>query len=113
LASYFEEWFSATGVEIVLSSDEVAKVIQADFEDEGEGANTNAEVATLPPLSEAELQKWWADKSNVRDSLTKDELLTLVRAKFSDKHISRERFRDLAGVRKRGPRGLAAKLPRK
>lgn len=105
--SYYEEWFSATGIEIVLSSDEMAKVIQADLEDEGEASNTNAEVATLPPLSNAELQKWWAEKSKVRDSLTKEELLTLVRAKFPDKHISRERVRDLAGARKRGPKGFS------
>jgi len=106
LASYYEEWFSATGIEIILSSDEMAKVMEADLEGEDEASNTLAEVETLPPLSEAELQKWWASKSKVRDSLTKDELLTLARAKFPDKHISRERVRDLAGARKRGPKGI-------
>jgi len=107
LASYYEEWFSATGIEIILSSDEMAKVMEADLEGENEASNTLAEVETLPPLSEAELQKWWADKSKVRESLTKEELLTLVRAKFPDNHISRERVRDLAGARKRGPKGFS------
>lgn len=104
--SYYEEWFSATGIEIVLSSNELTKLLQPGLQDENEAANTLPEVETHTPLSEADLQKWWAGKSKVRDSLTKDELLALVRAKFPDKHISRERIRDLAGARKRGPKGF-------
>lgn len=57
-----------------------------------------------PPLSEADLQKWWGKRESVRDSLSQDELLTLIRAAYPDNQISRERIRALTGERKRGPR---------
>ncbi|QNO27641.1 hypothetical protein EEB18_001190 [Sphingopyxis sp. OPL5] len=57
-----------------------------------------------PPLSEAELQKWWTKRATIRDSLTQDELLALIRVAYPDKHISRERIRALTGERKRGPK---------
>jgi hypothetical protein len=57
-----------------------------------------------PPLSEAELQKWWSKRASVRDSLTHDELLVLIRAAYPANQISRDRIRTLAGERKRGPK---------
>ncbi len=67
----------------------------------------------LPPLSDADLKQWWQSKANVRDSLTKDELLTLVRAKFPGNQISRDRVRDLIGPRKQGPKPFSGKKPAK
>jgi len=56
------------------------------------------------PLSDAELQKWWGKRANVRDSLTQDDLLVLIRSDYPDNHISRDRLRALTGERKRGPK---------
>lgn len=60
--------------------------------------------ADRPPLSESELRKWWDKRATVRDSLSQDDLLTLVRAAYPDKQISRDRIRILTGERKRGPK---------
>ena len=57
-----------------------------------------------PPLSEADLQKWWTKRAAIREGLTQDELLALIRVAYPDKHISRERVRVLTGERKRGPK---------
>lgn len=64
-----------------------------------------------PPLSEADLQRWWSKHSRVRDGLTQDELLVLIRAVHPENYISRDRIRALAGERKRGPKPLRGKLP--
>lgn len=57
-----------------------------------------------PPLSEADLQKWWTKRAAIRDSLTQDELLALIRSAYPDKRVSRDRIRALTGERKRGPK---------
>lgn len=57
-----------------------------------------------PNLSVAELSKWWASMAASRDQLSQDQLLTLVRAKYPENHIARDRMRDLSGGRKRGPK---------
>ena len=61
---------------------------------------------TKPALSGADLNKWWDSMAASRDALTQDQLLTLLRAKFPDKLIARDRIRDLAGGRKPGPKGI-------
>lgn len=106
---YFEESFTATGIEIMLAASEFKAFnnpyIQNDVGEFGaDGANK--EQGSKAPLSEANLQKWWSSKAGVRKMLTKDELLALVRSKYPDNHISRERVRDLVGARKRGPKGI-------
>ncbi|WP_260581344.1 hypothetical protein [Sphingopyxis sp. PET50] len=60
--------------------------------------------ASKAPLSNADLEKWWNKRANVRDGLSQDDLLILVRADFPDNHISRDRIRVLTGERKRGPK---------
>lgn len=60
--------------------------------------------ASKPRLSESDLQKWWNKRANVRNSLSQDELLILIRAAYPENQISRDRIRALTGERKRGPK---------
>jgi len=107
LESYYEEWFLATGIEILLSPNELSGLRQANTDPVANEEVSDNVSQALTPLSEADLKKWWNSKSKVRDLLSKDELLALIRSKYPDNHISRERIRDLAGARKRGPKGLS------
>ena len=68
-----------------------------------------AQSPTKPRLPDATLNKWWEEKAAVRDDLTIDELLAVARVKFGDNHISRQRIRDLASGRKRGPKPIGDK----
>ena len=97
--TYYEEFFSADEIEIARVSEEPK---EADFD--AEDIEERRPVDHNPPLSQAELTKWWESKADVRDLLSKDELLVLVRAKYPEKAISRDRVRDLVGTRKRGPK---------
>lgn len=72
----------------------------------GDEATETDESITRPALSGADLTKWWEGMAASRDLLTQDQLLTLLRAKFPDKHIARDRIRDLSGGRKPGPKGI-------
>lgn len=108
-ANYFEESFSASGIEVMLAASEYGAFENPYSSDEVEDSAPECVRDTKTPLSEADLTKWWDSKANVRELLTKDELLTLVRSKHPDKHISRERVRDLIGARKRGPKGFSGK----
>jgi hypothetical protein len=75
-------------------------------QDNGVEMASNASDASKPlkpPLPNSDLQTWWKSKAAIRDSLSQDELLALVKAKFPDNHISRDRIRALTGSRKRGP----------
>lgn len=60
-------------------------------------------------LPDSKLTQWWESKAGARDGLSIEELLTLARVKFPDNHISRDRIRDLARGRKRGPKPISDK----
>ncbi|WP_447726635.1 hypothetical protein [Sphingomonas koreensis] len=64
----------------------------------------------LPPLSDAALMKWWKVKANVREMLSVEEITVLIRAAHPEHKISRDRIRNLAGGRKRGPKGIGGKV---
>lgn len=108
--NYYEESFSAWEIEIMYLPEEPTGADNFDGRSVTEAEPTNIQsnetANAMPPISQAELQKWWTSKSEVRDLLTQDELITLVRAKHPDKAISRDRVRELIGARKRGPKPL-------
>lgn len=60
----------------------------------------------MPPLPAAELERWWRSMAKTRDNLSQDQLLVLIRAKYPENHIARDRIRELASDRKRGKRPL-------
>ncbi|WP_430417029.1 hypothetical protein [Parasphingorhabdus sp.] len=98
------------GVKLRVSDlDVFAQRDETEQSDEPLSLIQNKENSVRPELSDADLNKWWQSKSIIRDSLTKDELLALVRAKFPDNHISRERVREPIGPRKQGPKPLSGK----
>lgn len=72
-----------------------------------------SEQQTLSPLSESQLNKWWNEKVAVRDSLTQEELLTLVRAAFPQNGITRDRIRALTGPRTTGRKPIRDKTTAK
>ena len=105
--SYFEESLSAWEIEIMLISGEPTESeILAFSQSENEDTQSCESASALSPISQSELAKWWESKSDVRDFLSQDELLALVRAKYADKAISRDRVRELIGTRKRGPKPI-------
>lgn len=59
-----------------------------------------------PTLPEGELRRWWDSLAASRDSLTQDDLLLLIRAKYPDKHIARDRIREISGGRKPGKKPI-------
>lgn len=76
---------------------------------DGPKSEANDEVGgseSKPRLPDAKLIKWWDDKVAVRDSLPIDELWLIARNKFPDHHIARDRIRELASGRKRGPKPI-------
>lgn len=107
---YYEETFSAW--EIMLMP---LFIFPENFEgddllsNEIESEKPDFDKPLRKPLSDSDLKTWWRSKTKVRDLLTKDELLALVRAKFPDNHISRDRVRDLIGPRKQGPKPIRDK----
>lgn len=112
--SYYEESLSAWEIEIMLRSElpndaDTYANPQLEIEDN----QTSEAGAVMPPISQSELAKWWESKSDVRDYLSQEELLTLVRAKYPDKAISRDRVRELIGTRKRGPKPIRGDLSAK
>jgi len=105
---YYEEFYAVWNIAIMpMAMPGLDGYLVGDTE-QVEEQDGNCESNRLefpkPNLSEADLQRWWQSKVKVRDDLTKDELLALVRAKFPDHHTSRDRIRDLAGPRKTGPK---------
>lgn len=67
------------------------------------------QLPTKPRLPDANLNEWWDKKAAVRDGLAIDELLAIARTKFPNNHVSRDRIRDLARGRKRGPKPIGDK----
>lgn len=72
-----------------------------------EAANTVVIGAPTPnppavPLSDAHLKDWWKRLSPEGQARSQDDLLSMCRAAFPDRYISRQRIRDLTGPRKRG-----------
>jgi hypothetical protein len=61
-------------------------------------------VAKKPNLSGAELNKWWESMASSREQLSQEQLITLVRAKYHENYVARDRIRELSGGRKRGPK---------
>jgi hypothetical protein len=59
-----------------------------------------------PDLSNAELERWWASMAGAREALTQDQLLLLIRDKYPDNFIARDRIRDLSSGRKPGKKPL-------
>ena len=71
-------------------------------------SDTHAEaVAKKPDLSGAELNKWWESMASSREQLSQEQLITLVRAKYPENCVARDRIRDLSRGRKRGPKGFS------
>lgn len=105
--SHSREWFRLTGVHFVKSS--LAVIIPSILEvtAKAEGAPVNNE--DLPPLAEAKLNAWWRGKEAIADSLTEEELLTLVRAKFPENYISRARIRKFTSGRMQGRKPIRQK----
>ena len=62
-----------------------------------------------PPLSDAHLKEWWKRLSPEGQAEPQDDLLAMCRAAFPDRHISRQRIRDLTGPRKRGKKPISGK----
>lgn len=111
---YYEESLSAWEIEIMLISGEPNESEILAFADTGlEDVRSDEQTNKLSPISQSELAKWWESKSDVRDFLSHDELLALVRAKYPDKSISRDRVRELIGARKRGPKPFRGDLTAK
>lgn len=102
--NYFEEWCTARDIEITLAGSEIADARYKNSVGDIEDIESDELESPKRQLAQSELLKWWSSKADVRDLLTKDELLALVRAKYPDNIISRDRVRDLAGARKRGPK---------
>ena len=112
--SYYEESLSAWEIEIMLISGEPTETEIPAFTPSGYVDNQSEEpTSKLPPISQSELAKWWHSKADARDFLSQDELVTLVRAKYPDKAISRDRVRELIGTRKRGPKPIRGDLSAK
>jgi hypothetical protein len=59
------------------------------------------EQRTLP---QAMLDSWWSNLDDEAKELGQDDLLDLCRAAFPRHNVSRERVREIAGPRKRGPK---------
>lgn len=100
-ANYSEELFSAWDITLYPLLPPGTGLI----EEEAKAPDSDDDLRN-PPLSAAELNRWWASKANVREHLSKDELLALVRARYPDNHISRDTIRELAGPRKKGPKRI-------
>ena len=66
----------------------------------------DATEAGKPALPEAELKRWWDSMAASRDSLTQGDLLLLIRAKYPDNHIARDRIREISGGRKPGKKAI-------
>ena len=63
----------------------------------------------LPRLPDAVLRGWWHALGQQRDSLPVNQLWAAAKAAYPKFAISRDRIREIAGPRKRGPKGLAEK----
>jgi len=59
-----------------------------------------------PELSKAELERWWGSMTAAREALSQDQLLLLIRDKYPDKFIARDRIRELSSGRKPGKKTL-------
>ena len=64
-------------------------------------------VVKKPNLSAAELNKWWESMAASREQLSQEQLITLVRAKYPENYVARDRVRELSGGRKRGRKGFS------
>lgn len=58
----------------------------------------------LPNLPEPKFQSWWRGLGVRRDRMSLLELVASVRSAFPDNRVTRQRIRDLAPGRKRGPK---------
>lgn len=66
----------------------------------------NPPIARLP---DAHLKSWWDRLSPEAKAKPVKDLLAMCRAAHSDRHISRQRIRDLTGPRKRGKKPFSGK----
>lgn len=60
-------------------------------------------------VADAPLRGWWQRLGNRSEAMTQGELLAAARAAFPQKHVSRQRIRDLTGPRKTGPKPIRRK----
>lgn len=102
--SYFEEWFTATNIQVALSSSLLTELYQPEETSDTEELIASDSTENKPALSESELKKWWTSKARVHELLSQEELVVLISAKYPDHFISRKRIRTLTGPRKRGPK---------
>lgn len=101
---YLEEHFTGRNIQLRLSSMVMEELHRSGKIGGSAKLRSKAVGQGMSSLSEADLLRWWKSKSNVQEKLSQDELLHLVRAKHPDKHVSRDRLRELIGPRKRGPK---------
>lgn len=97
-ASMPTKWIELTGVYFLRSTIET----ENDHVSDGE-----SNVEKWPDLSAADLERWWKSMAKARDSLSQKELLLLVRQRYPEKFISRDRIRDLATGRKPGKKPIS------
>lgn len=62
--------------------------------------------SSLRPLPDADLKNWWNCLTPAEQALSQSGLEELCRTKFPSHRITRQRVRDLAPNRKRGPRQI-------
>ena len=67
----------------------------------GEEAQTEISDAK-PPISDADLTRWFEVFSKVHEVSTEDMALRSAQAMYLDKNVSRQKIRDLRGPQKRG-----------
>lgn len=89
--------FTAESVQALAAPDEAAPDVPIAPEPE----------TPKPPLSAAKLNEWWVKKESVKDALSEEELLILARAAHPEHSVSRDRFRELRGPTKRGPKSVS------
>lgn len=80
--------------------------LKSTIEVESPSASYGTIEAQKPDLPRAELERWWASMVGARDALTQDQLLLLVRDKYPDNHIARDRIRQISGGRKPGKKSI-------
>lgn len=92
-------WLTLNGVHFLRSSLDVLSPVAPPMPSEDDQADLRR-----PPLSEAELQRWWNKLAKARDGLTQEQLRALAINDHPQNSVSRDRIRALAEGRKPGPK---------
>lgn len=65
--------------------------------------------ATVNPVGDGPLRRWWQKIATASETMTQAEILDAAKAAFPNQHVSRQRIRDLTGARKTGPKPISRK----